>query len=129
MLFAPIFFASIGLNIDFSTRTVSILLFGLTFVVVGLISKVLGCTLAAKCLRYNIRDSFIVGLGMMARAEVAIIATTKGIEYGIIKPDIMPFVVILIIVSSFITPVVLQWLFKHDSTNLEGEIPVESSSE
>ena len=119
MLFGPIFFGSIGLTMSFSGITGALALFGISFVVVGLLGKVLGGFIASKCFRYTNNESLIVGVGMMARAEVALISAQKGIDFGVIKPDIMPFIVILIIVSSLLTPILLNLLFKHDKTEVE----------
>ena len=71
VLFAPIFFASIGLKTDISGPTPEILLFSVCFVVVALITKIIGCGLAAKICRFSWGDSLKVGVGMMTRGEVA----------------------------------------------------------
>ena len=55
--------------------------------------------------------------GMMARAEVLIVCAQKGIDANLVSPDIMPFCLVLILVSSFLTPICLKLLFK------EKEIP------
>ena len=57
VIFAPIFFASIGLKTDISGLTPEILLFCVCFVVVALITKIIGCGLAAKICRFNWDDS------------------------------------------------------------------------
>ena len=50
-LFAPVFFASIGLKTDISGLTAEILLFSVCFVVIALVTKIIGCGLAAKLCR------------------------------------------------------------------------------
>ena len=122
MLFGPIFFASIGLTMSFSGITPAIALFGMSFVVVGLLGKVLGGFIAAKLFKYTNNEGLVVGVGMMARAEVALISAGKGIDFKVIKPDIMPFIVILIIVSSLLTPILLNLLFKHDKEKVDANI-------
>ena len=69
IIFAPIFFASIGLKTDISGLTPEILLFCVCFVIVALITKIIGCGLAAKICRFNWGDSLKVGVGMMTRGE------------------------------------------------------------
>jgi Kef-type K+ transport system membrane component KefB len=90
------------------------LLFGVLFIVAGMIGKVFGCGGAALLCRYSFKDSLKVGVGMMARAEVALVTAQKGVEYGIIDTSIMPFIVLLIIVTSFITPISLQSAYRSD---------------
>ena len=49
---------------------------------------------------------------MMARGEVALIVTNKGIEAGIIPGDLMIMTVMLILFSSILTPVLLKQFFR-----------------
>ncbi len=96
ILFEPIFFGSIGLSMEFEGINGKIALFGMSFVVIGLLGKVIGCSLASKLCKNKNTESLAVGIGMIARAEGALISAQKGIDVGIIKPSIMPFIIIII---------------------------------
>ena len=111
VLFAPVFFASIGLKTDISGLTPNILLFSVCFVAVALVTKIAGCGLAAKLCRFNWADSFKVGVGMMTRGEVALIVAQKGLDIGVVEPVYFTAVILLIVVSSVATPLVLKALF------------------
>ena len=111
VIFAPIFFASIGLKTDISGLTPEIFLFCLCFVLVALLTKIIGCGLAAKVCRFNWGDSFKVGVGMMTRGEVALIVAQKGLEVNVVDPVYFTAVILLIVVSSVATPLVLKALF------------------
>ena len=111
VLFAPVFFASIGLKTDISGLTPQILLFSVCFVIVALITKVIGCGLAAKICRFSWADSLKVGVGMMTRGEVALIVAQKGLDIGVVNPVYFTAVILLIVVSSVATPLVLKVLF------------------
>ena len=111
VIFAPIFFASIGLKTNISGLTPEILLFCICFVVVALVTKIIGCGLAAKACRFNWPDSFKVGVGMMTRGEVALIVAQKGLEIGVVDSVYFTAVILLIVVSSVATPLVLKALF------------------
>ena len=114
VLFAPVFFASIGLKTDISGLTPQILLFSVCFVIVALITKVIGCGLAAKICRFNWADSLKVGVGMMTRGEVALIVAQKGLAIGVVDPVYFTAVILLIVVSSVTTPLALKAMFtKH----------------
>lgn len=115
MIFVPIFFGNIGITTNFSGMNPHLFLFGALFIIVGLLGKIVGCGGAAMLCRYSVKDSLKVGIGMMARAEVALVTAQKGVEFGIIDTTIMPFIVLLIIVSSFATPIVLQKLYHSDA--------------
>ena len=52
---------------------------------------------------------------MMARAEVALVCAQKGVENGMIKSSIMPFILMLIIISSFVTPMILKKSYKKEA--------------
>ena len=111
VLFAPIFFASIGLKTDISGLTPEILLFSVCFVVVALITKIIGCGLAAKVCRFSWGDSLKVGVGMMTRGEVALIVAQKGLDIGVVDSVYFTAVILLIVVSSIVTPLALKGLF------------------
>lgn len=114
MLFGPVFFGNIGLTTQFTGIDGSLALFGLCFIVAGILGKFIGCGLGAKICGFSLSDSMKTGVGMMVRAEVALICAQKGVENGLINPAIMPFIVLLIIITSFAAPVLLKLLYKHD---------------
>lgn len=120
MFFGPIFFANIGLGMNFSDFSPELIGFACAFVVFGLLSKIIGCGAGALMCKYSFKDSVRVGFGMMARGEVVLIVANKGIDAGIIDSRYMFPVVLLIIVSSFLTPICLKLLYrKDDATPLE----------
>ena len=114
MLFSPIFFANVGLNIDFSSFNTSLIGFGCCFILAGLLSKVIGCGFGAKVTGNSWKDSLRVGVGMMARAEVALIGGTKGMNSGLVDSGLSVFIVIMIIISSFVTPLILKATYKNE---------------
>ncbi len=122
MLFTPVFFANIGITSEFNFTDPKLVFFGLCFVLAGIVGKVAGCSLSALCCRYSGKDSLRIGLGMMARAEVALVCCQKGVDSGIIANSIMPFVVLLIIITSFITPVLIKATYKKESQT-ENALP------
>ena len=111
MIFAPIFFASIGLKTSIDQLTPSLLLFCVLFVIVGLIAKIIGCGGIARCLGFSTGDSLKIGVGMMTRGEVALIVSQKGLQVGMIESKYFTAVILLILVSSIITPILLKVLY------------------
>lgn len=124
-IFTPIFFASIAMNMyqskfDFSDpKFISFLIFGFVWVIAGLLGKVVGCSLGGLLTKFKMKDSLKIGIGMMARAEVLIVCAQKGIENNLVSSTLMPFTLILILISSFMTPVLLKALYKDE---LKGTI-------
>lgn len=113
MLFSPVFFAGIGLKTNIDGMTMTMLLFSVMFVIVALISKIIGCGAISKLCGYSTNDSLIVGIGMMTRGEVALIVAQKGLSVGLLDPLYFTPIIILIIVSSILTPICLKGLFKR----------------
>lgn len=96
---------------DISGLTPEIFLFCVCFVIVALITKIIGCGLAAKLCRFNWGDSLKIGVGMMTRGEVALIVAQKGLDVGVVDSVYFTAVILLIVVSSVATPLVLKALF------------------
>lgn len=114
MIFAPVFFASIGINADFGSISPAMIGFGFAFIAAGMLGKVVGCGVGSLICKYSFMDSLRVGIGMMARAEVVLVCTQKGVDSGLVDASIMPFVLILIILTSLLTPLLLKLTYKND---------------
>lgn len=127
MLFGPIFFASIGLKTEIKGMTWALVGFSAAFILVGLITKVVGCGLMAKICRFSSADSLKIGVGMMTRGEVALIVSQKGLAVGMMDPLLFTSVILLIIVSSISTPIVLKLLYKKHPTS--DDVPEKTPQE
>lgn len=116
LIFTPVFFANVVLSLNTSEFHLNsgFVLFGVLFVLAGLAGKAFGCAGTAMICGYQVKDAFRIGLGMMARAEVALVCMTKGTDSGLIDPSIAIFVVILIVISSFATPILLRSSYKNE---------------
>ncbi len=113
-IFAPIFFAGIGIKMSFNGFTAETLLFAVAFTLTAILTKIIGCGGTAKALGFKWKDSLRTGVGMIARGEVALIVMEKGIAGGIIDPKYRVIVVLLVLVSSLLAPILLKALYKHD---------------
>ncbi len=114
MLFGPIFFASIGLKTDISSVDGGILLFAVAFIVVALLTKIIGCGLMSRLCGFKGYDAIKIGVGMMTRGEVALIVSQKGLAVGMLSSEYFTAVILLIIVSSISTPIILKMLYAKD---------------
>ena len=116
MIFSPIFFVNIGVSLPYETIAQSfswnLVLFSVAFVVVALLGKFLGAGLGAKVCGYTWDESAKVGIGMMVRGEVCLIIANEGVRSGIMTQEYYPAFVLLIIISSILTPLLLKVLFK-----------------
>lgn len=119
MIFGPIFFASIGIKTNIQNFNTDILLFSIAFVLVALITKIIGCGLVSKLCRFKNLDCLKIGVGMMTRGEVALIVSQKGLSVGLLTDVYFTAVILLIIVSSISTPIILKLLYARDKEECE----------
>lgn len=99
--FAPLFFASIGLKVNFIANFD--LVITLAFLVIGTIGKVLGCGLAAKISGRGMRESLAIGFAMNARGTMEIILGLIALNFGLIDEKVFVALVILAIVTSMLS--------------------------
>lgn len=121
MLFGPIFFSSIGMKTSFDGIDSSIIWFSIGFVLIGLLTKIVGCGLMTKTFKYSWNDSLKVGIGMMTRGEVALIVSQRGLAFGLLDSKYFTCVIMLILFSSVLTPIFLKLLYSKDKNILETQ--------
>jgi Kef-type K+ transport system membrane component KefB/mannitol/fructose-specific phosphotransferase system IIA component (Ntr-type) len=97
-IFAPLFFASIGLKVNF----VSHFDLGLVALVlaVATIGKLAGAVTGARWAGYPVSESWAIGFAMNARGAMEIILGTLALEAGIIRQPLFVALVIMAIATS-----------------------------
>ena len=113
-LFTPIFFINIGLNVNLMGAS-GVVGLSLAIVLAAVIGKILGCGIGAKLSKFSTRESLQISIGMIPRAEVALIVTNLGLNLGIIGKDIFTSVIIMVLASTIITPPLLKLAFGEDN--------------
>ena len=118
ILLSPIFFASLGLNVDFTDGlSGSVLLFAGVLLLVAVLTKVVGCGLGARMTGYSGRESMQIGVGMMSRGEVALIISQKGAALGLLSTVYFGPIILLVIATSVLTPIFLKLTFCEPGPN------------
>src|SRR3989344_906870 len=116
IIFASIFFVSLGIIADFHALTASVIWFLIALTVVAVITKLVGCYIPAKLQGMSHKDSLIVGWGMSPRGEVAMIVALIGLNAGLIGQGIYVSLVLMSLLTTIITPIVLRnWVYKNDA--------------
>ena len=110
--FSMIFFASIGIKATFSGMGLNMWIFAIILTLVAIISKLFGCGLGARASKFSWKESIQVGVGMVSRGEVALIVASKGQQVGLIDGELFAPIVIMVIVTTLITPILLKVAFK-----------------
>ena len=108
LIFSPVFFASVGLKVSIDSITPSLIVFSLILIVVAILTKVVGCGLGAKVCGCSWGEALQVGVGMISRGEVALIVAQKGYSVGLLDDDLFAPIVIVVIVTTLITPILLK---------------------
>ena len=115
LFFSPVFFVSIGLKMSFNGLSRGDIIFAALFIAVALSSKIIGCGLGAKICKYNIRESVQVGAGMAARCEFPVVAAVIGMNMGLVDMKLFSIVIIMVIVTTFFSPILLKLVFRNKS--------------
>lgn len=113
MFFSPLFFASIGIKTSLSGFTEELFLFSITLMLVAIATKIIGCGLGAKICKFNNKDSFSIGVGMVSRGEVALIVAQKGQQFGLLDSHLFPAIVLVVIVTTLLTPMMLKFVLRE----------------
>jgi Na+:H+ antiporter len=121
--FGPLFFASIGLEINARALGGH---FGFFFLIllIAILGKVFGCSLGTWLNGFSGRDGLIVGVGMIPRGEVGLITANIGWAAGIVSPEIYSLVIVLVLATTLATPPLLSLCFGRSP----AEISVSAAS-
>ena len=89
-----------------------IVLFAVLLSIVAVLTKIIGCGIGAKLCRFSNQDCIRVGMGMISRGEVALIVASKGNSMGLISPNILGPVIIVVVVTTIVSPILLKLTFQ-----------------
>lgn len=128
ILLSPIFFASVGLQVELPAMSTTIVLFAVILVVVAILTKVVGCGLGAKVCGYSNKNAVRIGAGMISRGEVALIVAAKGNAVGLMSAALLGPVVIVVVITTIIAPVFLKLSFASSKKNIAAQKHVPEDS-
>ncbi|HSD05188.1 MAG TPA: cation:proton antiporter [Nitrosopumilaceae archaeon] len=115
IIFAPLFFAFIGAQVDFRGVNAEILMLSGIMISVAVVTKYLGCGLPAMLFLKDRRKSMQVGIGMISRGEVGLIVAGIGVASGVLTSSVYSTIVIMVAVTTIITPLWLKASYKKES--------------
>lgn len=112
MIFSPIFFASVGLNLITLNFNISVWLFIILFTTITILSKIIGNGLGAKICGYPKEKAIQIGIGMATRGEVALIIAAEAKKINLINEEAFSIVIITVMLVTLITPIMLHYSFR-----------------
>jgi Kef-type K+ transport system membrane component KefB len=114
IIFAPLFFSIIGAQVNLTGINLDVLLLSAIMIIVAVVSKLLGCGLPALIFLKNKSKAMKVGIGMISRGEVGLIVAGIGVTSGALSSNIYTTVIIMVAVTTIITPVWLKKAYSKD---------------
>ena len=114
MIFAPFFFAFIGAQVDFRGINVEILMLSGIMIVIAVVTKLFGCSLPSLMFLKDRKKSMQVGIGMISRGEVGLIVAGIGVASGVLTSSVYSTIVIMVAVTTIITPLWLKSSYKKE---------------
>ncbi len=110
--FVPIFFVNIGFALDVHLLNPNFLWITLVIILMAILGKVIGASLGARLSGFSWKNALQLGVGMMARGEVTLIAIKIGLDNDFLTNDISSALIIAVIVTSLLTPPFLRLVLK-----------------
>ncbi|MBI5696904.1 MAG: cation:proton antiporter, partial [Thaumarchaeota archaeon] len=114
LIFAPLFFAIIGAQVDFRGINPEVMIIGVVIIGVAITTKLVGCGLPAFLFLRNKAQSKRVGIAMISRGEVGLIVAGVGLSSGVLTSNVYTTIVIMVAVTSLITPIWLKMEYRKE---------------
>jgi len=126
----PIFLCSIGLQVDIRLLAASQWIIVVTLLSVAVISKLMGCFMATGLGnllqrsgdRWSALESYLFGSSMVARGEVGLVVATILNGAKVIMPQQYVIAVIVIVLTTIVTPVMLAVGFSYQASRYVVEV-------
>jgi Kef-type K+ transport system membrane component KefB len=112
IIFASIFFVSLGVLADFHILTLQIFWFLISLTIVAFLTKIIGCYIGARIGHMTHKNSLTVGIGMTPRGEVAMIVALIGLNLGVINQDLYVSIILMSLLTTIFVPTVLRHYMK-----------------
>ena len=120
-IFAPLFFAIIGAQVDLRGVNFDVLVISGIIIAIAICTKMLGCGLPSLLFLKDKDKSIRVGIGMISRGEVGLIVAGVGVTSGVLSTDIYTSIIIMVAVTTVITPIWLKNSYKKELSSMGNE--------
>ncbi len=110
--FIPIFFVTTGMAFR-PDAIMSVSAFAVILISVAIAGKIIGCSIGTGVTGFNRRESIVVGLAMVPRAGVELVLIRIGMDAGVFGADIVSSLLLMVIVTTVMTPPVLSYALRR----------------
>ena len=115
LIFAPLFFAIIGAQVDFTGIDLEVLMLSGIIIAVAVVTKLFGCGLPAWMFLKNRTQGMRVGIGMISRGEVGLIVAGVGLSTGVLTSSVYSTMVLMVAATTIITPIWLKMDYRKEA--------------
>ncbi len=116
IIFAPLFFAIIGAQVDLRGINLEVLLIAGIMISIAIGTKILGCGLPSLIFLKDKSKAMRVGIGMVSRGEVGLIVAGVGATSGVVSGDVYTAIIVMVAVTTIITPIWLKKAYQKELT-------------
>lgn len=106
-IFIPIFFVNVGLSMRFD-HFFSSLGFIIMMTILACLTKLFGCGGGAKLMGFSLDSSYIIGSGMIARGEMALITAQVGFQAHLLSEKYYSDIITVIVLATLLAPFILK---------------------
>jgi Kef-type K+ transport system membrane component KefB len=111
-----VFFVNIGLSINLRDFQMDAVFLALAITIVAIAGKWIGSGWGAKLGGLNNLEATQLGAGMISRGEVGLIVASVGIQNGLMNDMEFSAIVVMILMTTLITPPILRGLFARETS-------------
>lgn len=108
--FVPVFLIDIGLRAN-ARELGGDIIFTIGIILIAVFTKAFGCAGGSLLTGFDLKESTRVGIGMISRGEVGLIVASYGLTHAIIARDIFSAMVLMVLVTTLVTPILLRLVF------------------
>ncbi len=125
---APIFFASIGLQMHFSP-IVEAPVFLIALTLCAFAGKILGAGVGARAIGFTRSESAAIGIGMSPRGAVELVIAGIALEAGLfdggtgVVVHLFSAIVFMSVITTVVSPIMLAWVFRSRAAQVPGQLP------
>lgn len=116
VLFTPVFFVMIGLNIDLRVpdlTSVNLWIIGTTITAIAIVTEMAGGFLTKGM---SMLERALTGVSMVPRGEVGLVFANLGLVQGVLTKQVFATLIFVIVLTTLLPPFALKWLCRYDVT-------------
>ena len=113
-LFAPVFFAVAGREIDLTLLNSAYQLeLAAGLILIASVGKIVGAYIGGRLGKMNNSASIALAIGMNARGSTEVIVATIGLSLGVLNRDLFTLIVVMAVTTTLVTPPLLRWALRR----------------